>query len=145
MKTKEKSTKEIATAKVIAKNDSVTLNKELTERLAKINVDTLKHSASSKKSIYKYSDELIKLNDESKFKTFRKQIRKQKYNFCADILKFAKENNKIELQKTVKLFLEFYKNNFIINDFTINDFSNTDKNKEVYTIALSIVKENFSK
>ena len=136
--TNAKTEKENAEIKKTAKVD---LNADLLARLNKINTETLKHSVSSKKSIYKYSDELIKLNDESKFKTFRKQLRKQKYNLCADILKLAKDNNKKDLELKIKEFILFYKTNFLINDFSLENFSNTEKNKEIYSIALQIVRE----
>ena len=127
------------------KIEKININDTIKKALEQINVTTLKNAVSSKKSIYKYPTELTAKNDESLFKKFRKNLRKDKYNFCVNIVTFAKENKITELKKEIESFMQFYKTNFIINDFNIDNFSNTEKNKTLFALALNIVQLNFLK
>jgi hypothetical protein len=140
MKTKNVVVAETSKVKSNVETNKEMFNADILNKLEKINTASLLSAVSSKKTIYKYSDEMIQKNDESLFKKFRKNIRKEKHNICVSILTNAKEKNIVELNKSIETFMIFYKKNFIINDFSLENFSNTDKNKDIYSLALEIVK-----
>lgn len=96
-------------------------------------------------SIDIYKKELFTgLFDEQK-KQVRKQLRKIRDGFFADILR---EKDKVKLQKLCKQFYSWYVDIYIINDFSVNSVCNgrTDENtRNLCEKALQIIKTNVSK
>lgn len=150
MKNLEVSNKEVKEVKEVQTNkstlESINLDKLNFDKLEKkITVKSKieeKNSINNDTEIYKYSEE--QKTNENKRKSFRNKLRKNRIKFENDILKFYTENNNVELLKSLKLFLSFYKENYITNDFSLYSIikNNTDTDKMKKTDEfLKVVKE----
>lgn len=119
------------------KKDSVNLeNVKINVKDAKNELRTKESSAYSKKEIYLSLDGLNEMEQKKK----RSFLRRKALRFVSDIL--GKDRKEIEIEKSVKEFILFYKENWKITDFKIENFSSSKKesNLKDFTNLLEFVK-----
>ena len=71
--------------------------------------------------------------------------RNKRDSFVIDICKQFKSSDTKELKKTIKSFLSFYKESYLLNDLSINSIARSSSEKDklvMITIALQVVKNN---
>lgn len=111
------------------------------ENLEKINLkNDYSHKVGNKKdNLYKN-----KPIEKEQQRNFRHKMRDDRKKFENKIGFFYKNNDSENLKKEIKLFLDFYKKEYVLNDFSLNSlvYPNADeKTKEDTTEFLTILKQ----
>ena len=139
-------TKEVAKKAVEVKKE--TTNVSITAiSLDSLNLDNLIKKSEKRKSLYKYSAELLADDNYKDLqKKKRKEIRNGTKKIALAVAIAYKEKNEESKKKAINEFNSFYKKNFQTNDFSFESFSQVsikeDKDTHnLYTIVLQIVSE----
>lgn len=120
------SEKKVKKSKVKKEIDSINFDKVKVE-ISKGNKSliTKERKITSKKDLYKGTSEL----GEEEKKKHRGKIRRTLHKFVNDIL--GKDRSNEEREKSVKLFLKFYKENWKVNDFKIESFTQSQNKADI--------------
>lgn len=106
--------------------------------LSKGDKSLLNKESKKKSSSSLYKEEIFKGMDSDQRKNKRNKLRNQLKNFRNDILgKDRKEDERIE---SIKSFMEFYKENWILQDLKIESFSNAKNDREDNIQLLNYLK-----
>lgn len=115
--------------------------------LDSMNFDNLVKRSEKRKSIYKYSVDVLESPDyKNEMKKLRKQLRNDSLKICLTVFNAFKSKDKASIESAKKEFTAFYKKNFVVNDFSFESFSQVSvkENKEqhnLYSIVLQLMKE----
>lgn len=102
-------------------------NKELSEKLAKINTN-ISVGNSVKKRIYIWTGEAE--TDQNLQKTLRKKYRTAKIVFCNNLISSYNKKNAENFEKIAVEFLDWYKNHILITDFSVENFHSLSTEKK---------------
>lgn len=119
-----------------------TLNLDKIEKKVSIKSKIEEKKSSSKDLLYKFQLD-NSLTDKEK-KSLRTKLRNKRQNFEKDIILYYSKNDNAGLKETLKNFLSFYKETYILNDFSLYSLisNNTDTEKMKRTEeTLNIIKE----
>ena len=118
-------------------NLSLSEKKEVLRRKFQKKLGTKEISIKSNGSLYICAKHI--LEDDDKRRSFRNNIRKQLNKHLDKIVSSGGIND--NLMDDIKLFLDFYRENWLINDFKIESFTNSKKRLADKKELLSTAKE----
>lgn len=109
--------------------------KNLLDKLAKLNLQSVKTSGT--KSLYKGKEysEAVAIGNEKKF---RNKIRKQLNIFAINLLSAYKAGNKERAKQVFSEFKKMYAENYLLNDFSLSSIydGNKEEKKEFFSLFL---------
>lgn len=107
--------------------------KNLLDKLAKLNLQSVKTSGT--KSLYKGKEyaEAVAIGNEKKF---RDKIRKQLNILAIDLLSAYKAGNKERAKQVFSEFKKMYAENYLLNDFSLSSIYNGSKDGKKEFLSL---------
>jgi hypothetical protein len=128
-------------------NEVIAVVETKSESLDTLNFDSLIKKAEKRKSIYKYSVEILQSKDfKDEQKKFRKKLRNLSIKQCLTVFEAFKEKDEAKKESAVNSFNSFYKENFNYLDFSFESFSQVSIKEspemhKLFSVVLSLVKE----